>query len=110
MGGQASSDSDIVFAELAHERFCRPRPTTVFGPMDELRQAFVDRTFEVSMHDANKATARATFAKTAPHKPPGQDAKAGKAAADKHKATPTAQATGATGTKPSDGTKPPTKK
>jgi hypothetical protein len=36
-GGQTSSDSDRVFAELAHERFCRPRPTVVSGPVDELR-------------------------------------------------------------------------
>jgi hypothetical protein len=42
--GQASSDADRVFAELAHERFYRPRPTAVSGPQDELRQAFVDRT------------------------------------------------------------------
>jgi hypothetical protein len=43
-----------VFAELAHERFCRPRPTAVSGPLDKLRQAFVDRTLEVSLHAACK--------------------------------------------------------
>jgi hypothetical protein len=31
-GGQASTDADRVFAELAHERFCRPRPTAVYYP------------------------------------------------------------------------------
>jgi hypothetical protein len=48
-GGHASTDADRVFAELAHERFCRPRPTAVSGPLDALRQAFVDRTLEVSL-------------------------------------------------------------
>jgi hypothetical protein len=59
------------------------------------------------MHAASKATARAAFAKATPDKPPGQDAKAKKAAADKRKA---AAATATAGIKPSDGTKPPTKK
>jgi hypothetical protein len=77
-GGQTSSDSDRVFAELAHERFCRPRPTAVSAPLDELRQAFVDRTLEVSMHTTSKATIGAAFAKATPNKPPGQDAKAKK--------------------------------
>jgi hypothetical protein len=36
-GGQVSTDSDRVFAELAHERFCRPRPTAVSGPLDARR-------------------------------------------------------------------------
>jgi hypothetical protein len=56
-GGQTSSDLDRVFAELAHEHFCRLRPTAVSGPLDELRQAFVDKTLEVSLHTAKKATA-----------------------------------------------------
>jgi hypothetical protein len=102
-----------VLAELAHERFCRPRPTTVSGPQDELRQAFVERTLEVSMHAASKAAARAEFAEATPDKPPGQLAKAKKAAADKRKAAAAAAAiaaTAAAGTKPNDGTKPPTKK
>jgi hypothetical protein len=107
-GGQTTSDSDRVFAELAHERFCRPHPTAVFGPLDELRQAFVDGTLEVSMHAACKTVVRTTFAMVTPDKPPGQDAKAKKAAADKRKAVSTV--TTATGTKPGDGTKPPTEK
>jgi hypothetical protein len=56
-GGQTSSDSDRVFAKLAHERFCRPRPTAVSSALDELRQAFVDRTLKVSLHAASKAAA-----------------------------------------------------
>jgi hypothetical protein len=60
-GGQTSSDSDRVFAELAHERFCRPRPTAVLSALDELRQALVDKTLEVGLHASNKAAARATF-------------------------------------------------
>jgi hypothetical protein len=96
-----------VFAELAHERFCRPRPTAVSGPLDELRQqAFVDRTLEVRLHAAKKAVVGASFAKATPDRPPGQDAKAKKAAADKHKAAAAATTTTATGTKSGDGTKP----
>jgi hypothetical protein len=36
-GGQASTDADRVFAELAHARLCRQRPTAVSGPLDALR-------------------------------------------------------------------------
>jgi hypothetical protein len=69
-GGQTRSDSDRMFGELALERFCRPRPTAVSVPLDELRQAFVDKTLEVSMHAASKAIGRAAFAKKTPSKPP----------------------------------------
>jgi hypothetical protein len=95
-----------VFAELAHERFCRPHPTAVSGPLDELRQAFVDMTLEVSQHAASKVAAEAAFARATPDKPPGQDAKAKKAAADKRKDAATTTVAAA-GTKPNDGTKPP---
>jgi hypothetical protein len=84
--GQTCSDSDRVLAEIAHERFCRPRPTAVSGPLDALRQAFVDQTLEVNIHAAIKAEARATLAKTTLDMPPGHDAKAKKAAADKRTA------------------------
>jgi hypothetical protein len=106
-GGQMSSDSDRVFAELAHERFCRPRPSAVSRALDELRQAFVDRTLEVSLHAASKAAVGAAFARVTPDKPPGRDAKTKKAAADTRKA---AAAAAAAGTKPIDGAKPTTKK
>jgi hypothetical protein len=117
-GGQTSSDSDRVFAELAHARFCRPRPTAVSGPLDELRQAYVNRTLEVSLHAASKTAARAAFAKATSDKPPGQDAKAKETATDKRKAAAAeaaeaeaaAAAAAAAGTKPGDGTKPPTKR
>jgi hypothetical protein len=99
-GGQTSSDSDRVFAELAHERFCPPRPTAVSGPLDELRQAFVDMTLEVSLHAASKAAAEAEFARTTPDKPPGHDAKAKKGVADKRKAAAARAAEAATGRKP----------
>jgi S-formylglutathione hydrolase FrmB len=99
-----------VFAELAHERFCRPHPTAVSGPLDEQRQAFVDITLEVSMHTACKAANGAAFAKASPNKPPGYDAKAKKAAAEKRKAAAAPATTNATGTNPGDGTKPPTTK
>jgi hypothetical protein len=74
------SNSDRVVAELANERFCPPRPTAVSGPLNELRQAFVDRTLEVSMHAAGKAITGGAYAKTTPDKPPAHDAKAKKAA------------------------------
>jgi hypothetical protein len=91
-GGQASTDADRVFAELAHERFGRPRPTAVPGPLDALRQAFIDRTLEVRLHAASKAAAGAAFAKITPDKPTCPDARARKAAADKRKAASTATA------------------
>jgi hypothetical protein len=37
--------------------------------LDALRQAFVDRTLEVSLHAASKAVAGAAFAKITPDKP-----------------------------------------
>jgi hypothetical protein len=61
-GGHASTNADRVFAEMAHERSCRPHPTAVSGPLDALRQAFVDRTLEVRLHVASKAAAGAAFA------------------------------------------------
>jgi hypothetical protein len=78
--------------------------------LDELRQAFVDRTLEVSLHAANKAFAGAAFARVTPDKPPGRDAKAKKAAADTRKAAATTVAAAAAGTKPSDWAKPTTNK
>jgi hypothetical protein len=111
-GGQASTDADRVFAELAHEHFCRPRPTAVSGPLDALRQAFVDRTLEVSLHAASNAAAGAAFATIAPHKPTGPDARARKATADKRKAAAaTAAAVRTTPlAKPTGPAKPPPKK
>jgi hypothetical protein len=55
---------------------------------------------QVSMHATSKATIGAAFAKAMPNKPPGHDAKAKKAAADKRKAVAAAATTTATGTKP----------
>jgi hypothetical protein len=101
-----------VFAELAHERFCRPRPTAVSGPLDALPQAIVDRTLEVSLHAASRAAAGAAFAKITLDKPTYPDARARKAAADKRKA---AAATAAATTrptllaKPTDPARPPPK-
>jgi hypothetical protein len=66
-----SSDSDREFAEPAHERFSRLRPTAVSGPFDELRQAFVDITLKVSMHAPIKAAVGTAFAKATPDMPPG---------------------------------------
>jgi hypothetical protein len=94
-GRQTSTYADRVFAELAHERSCRPRPTAVSGPLDALRQAFVDRTLQVSLHTASKVVAGATFAKITLDKPPGLDAIARKAAADRRKAAAGAAAAAA---------------
>jgi predicted aconitase len=99
-----------VFAELAHEHFCRPRPTAVSSALDDLRQAFVDKTLEVSLHAVSKAAVGAAFARVTPDKPPGQDAKAKKAAADKRKAAAASAAATSAGPKPSAGAKPATKK
>jgi hypothetical protein len=112
-GGQTSTDADRVFAELAHERFCRPRPTAVSGPLDALRKAFVDRTLEVNMHAASKVATGAAFAQITPDKPSGPDAGARKTAADKGKAAAAAVAVPARATplaKPTDTTKNPSKK
>ena len=111
-GGQASTDADRIIAEHAHERFCRPRPIAVSGPLDALRQAFVDRTLEVRLHAATKAAAGAAFAKITSDKLPGLDAKARKATADRRKATAAGTTTTARAppsTKPCD-TRPPPKK
>jgi hypothetical protein len=105
-GGQTSSNSDCVFAELTHERFDRPRPTAVSWTIYAKRSSTNDITLEVSMHAASKGANGVAFAKATPNKPPGQDAKAKKAAADKRKVA----AAAASGTKPGDGTKPPAKK
>jgi pyruvate/2-oxoglutarate dehydrogenase complex dihydrolipoamide acyltransferase (E2) component len=113
-GGHASTDADRVFAELAHERFCRPRPTAVSGPLDALRQAFVDRTLEVNLHAASKAAACATFATVKPDKPPCTDAEVREAASERRKATAkvvvAAHARAPPTTKPGDATRPPQKK
>jgi hypothetical protein len=80
--------------------------------LDALRQAFVDRTLEVSLHAASKAAAGAAFAKITQDKPPGPDAKARKAAADRRKAAAPAAAAARTppAKKPSDSARPPPKK
>jgi hypothetical protein len=83
--GQASTHSDRVFAKLAHGRFCRPQPTTISGPLDALRQTFVDCIKEVNMYASKQATTWVAFAKISPNKPPEPDAKARKAAADNRK-------------------------
>jgi hypothetical protein len=57
--------------------------------LDELRQAFVDRTLEVRLHAASKVGGGSAFAEATPDKPPRQDAKAKNAAADKRKAAAT---------------------
>jgi hypothetical protein len=116
-GGQAGTDADRVFAELAHVRFCRPRPSAVSCPRDALRQAFVDQTLAVSLHGPSKAAAgaafaSAAFAKITLDKPSGPDAKARKAAADRRKAAaPAAIAARLTPVvKPAEQARPPPKK
>jgi hypothetical protein len=79
--------------------------------LDGLRQAFVDRTLEVSLHAADKAAAGAAFAKITPDKPTAPDARARKAAADKRKAAAaTAAARPIPLAKPTDPARPPLKK
>jgi hypothetical protein len=80
--------------------------------LDAPRQAFIDRTLEVSLHTASKAAAGAAFAKITPDKPTCPDARAHKAAADKRKAAAaaTAAARATPLPKPTDPAKPSTKK
>jgi hypothetical protein len=85
-GGQASTDTDPVFFESVHKRFCRPRHIAVSRPLDALLQAIADRTPEVSLHAASKAPTGWVFAEITPAQPPGPNAKANEAAADRRKA------------------------
>jgi hypothetical protein len=91
-GRQSSTYADRVSAEFAHERFCRPRPTAVSGPLDALRQAFIDRNVEINLHAANKAAVGDAFARVTHDKPPSPYTKAHKAAANKRKAAGAAAA------------------
>jgi hypothetical protein len=95
-GGQLSLDSDCVFTELDHQRFCMPCPTLVPGTLGALRQAFVDPI--LGLHAASKASNGAVFTKTTLDQPLGPDATAKKTAA-----TPRANA----GANPADAPPPP---
>jgi hypothetical protein len=111
-GEKKITKPDRVFAELAHERFRRPGPTAFSGPLDGLRQAFVDRIVDVNMHAANKAAAGAAFAKVTPDKPQSLDSKARKATAEKRMvvAPATTVARVNPSSKPKDTTRTPSKK
>jgi hypothetical protein len=80
--------------------------------MDAVRQAFFDRSLEVSLHAAGKADAGVALARITPDKLPDPDAKARKAAAAKRKvafaAAAAARATPAA--KNADTTRPPPKR
>jgi hypothetical protein len=41
-GGRETSDSDRVFADLAYERFLKPRPDVASSYYDNLHTAFID--------------------------------------------------------------------
>jgi hypothetical protein len=75
-GGQTSTNTDHVFVELSHERLCRLRPTAVSGIVDALREAFVDRKLEVSLHAASKVGIGAASTTYIHYQPPGPNAKA----------------------------------
>jgi hypothetical protein len=111
-GGQASTDSDRIFAELAHERFCRPYPTAVSASLEALRQGLADRTLEVILHTAIKDGDLETFTIITPDRPPCPDAKAKEAVTDNRNAAATSVATTAQtnpGTKAMKSPKPPPK-
>jgi hypothetical protein len=55
-------DSDRVFAEVAYERFLKPRPDVASSKYDNLDRAFIDKTLECSLLASAKAAAGATFA------------------------------------------------
>jgi hypothetical protein len=67
-GGGETNDSDRVFAELAYERFLKPRPDVASSKYDNLHRAFIDKTLECSLLASAKAAAGATFARTTPHR------------------------------------------
>jgi hypothetical protein len=62
-GGGGTSDSDRVIAELAYERFLKPRPDVASSEYDNLHRAFIDKTLECSLLASPKAAAGATFAR-----------------------------------------------
>jgi hypothetical protein len=59
--GQAITDTDRVFAELAHKRLCLSRLTAVSRPLDALRQALAKNTLEVSLYVATKIVAKCSL-------------------------------------------------
>jgi hypothetical protein len=62
-GGGETSDLDRVFAELAYERFLKPRPYVTSSEYDNLQRAFIDKALECSSLLASaKAAAGATLA------------------------------------------------
>eukprot|EP00873_Tetraselmis_striata_P038373 jgi/Tetstr1/458637/TSEL_004341.t1 len=70
--GPTATETDRVFAELAHAKFCTPRRIAVSGQLDQLCRAFDDKTLEISLIAAGKARAAAAFAKAIPTSPPPQ--------------------------------------
>jgi hypothetical protein len=68
-GGGETSDSDRVTAELAYERFLKPRPDVASSKYDYLHRAFIDKTLECSLVARAKAAAGATFASKTPDRP-----------------------------------------
>ena len=73
-GGGETSDSDRVFAELAYERFLKPRPDVASSEYDNLHRAFIDKTLECSLLASAKAATGATFARKTPDRPPPRPA------------------------------------
>jgi hypothetical protein len=57
---------DRVFAELAYERFLKPRLDVAYSEYDSLLRAFIDMTLECFLLAIAKAAARATFARKTP--------------------------------------------
>jgi hypothetical protein len=58
-----TSDSDRVFAELAYERFLKPRPNVSSSEYDNLHRVFIDKTLECSLLAIAKDAVGATFAR-----------------------------------------------
>eukprot|EP00873_Tetraselmis_striata_P000339 jgi/Tetstr1/420603/TSEL_011691.t1 len=97
--GPTDTEADRVFAELAHAKFCTPRRIAVSGQLDQLRQAFDDKTLEISLSAAGKAHAAAAFAKATPDKPAPIESAGRRKQRDQATATRKAAATVATADK-----------
>jgi hypothetical protein len=68
-GGEETSDSDRVFAEVANQRFLKPQPDVASSKYDSLHRAFIDTTLECSLLTSAKGAVRATFARKTPDRP-----------------------------------------
>jgi hypothetical protein len=65
-GGRETSDSDRVFADLAYERFLKPRLDVASSEYENIYTAFIDKTLECFLLASAKAAAGVAFARKPP--------------------------------------------